>query len=480
MAGVLSSACGLIYDFDATSTGSSSSGSTGGGAMSSGSGGRGPSATSSTGAGGCVDVGQPPVAAHAVDFAHLGKGNVPALSAFPGGSAYVYVGESIPNGPQDMKVRLYESSDVMQYHSLATTGWAVAATSATNLYVAGYASGNTLACAVGNPPAAGRPAHPPHGRLRLPRVGRCRAPTCVPIPSVSGLEIGAIENRIGVLAWHSHNTTWAPCPTVPGDALIVATFAADLSCLRDWVLPPPSIDLRLAQGIGVSGDGLIRVAGTFGSGTQTLFGKPLGASGPSDGFVARLDPHDTATSITQLRSARGMKANALVATQHGAIVVGAYEGTPEFDDACSLPEPSTGKTNALIFALSDDTDSPVVEWSRGFGNDDDVEATAVAIDDQENVLVLGTFQGKLNVDGRELDGAGAPAYFVLKLDSSGRAVWASAITSTEAFTLSAIGTRTTTDSVFIGGQADGLVKVDGTAVSSPAGLPRAVLFRLDP
>jgi hypothetical protein len=62
-------------------------------------------------------------------------------------------------------------------------------------------------------------------------------------------------------------------------------------------------------------------------------------------------------------------------------------------------------------------------WSKSFGDADQQDATAVAVDSAGDVLVTGEFFGTVNFGGGPLTSAGDYDLFLVKFDASGGHVW---------------------------------------------------------
>jgi hypothetical protein len=64
-----------------------------------------------------------------------------------------------------------------------------------------------------------------------------------------------------------------------------------------------------------------------------------------------------------------------------------------------------------------------VVWSKRFGDSADQQASAVAVDSPGNVVVAGAFNGSIDFGGGAIQSAGAQDIFVAKLSPSGSHAW---------------------------------------------------------
>jgi hypothetical protein len=64
-------------------------------------------------------------------------------------------------------------------------------------------------------------------------------------------------------------------------------------------------------------------------------------------------------------------------------------------------------------------------WSRGFGDWDFQQSADLTVDDADNVLVTGAFEGAVDFGGGPLVSAGFWDIFVAKLDPGGGHLWSS-------------------------------------------------------
>ena len=99
------------------------------------------------------------------------------------------------------------------------------------------------------------------------------------------------------------------------------------------------------------------------------------------------------------------------------IAVGYYEGTANFGSGGLL---SAGAAD--IYVAKYDANG-VHQWSQRFGDTLCDESYGVAVDDSNNVIVVGHFEGNVNFGGGNLASLGDYDIFVVKFDANGAYQW---------------------------------------------------------
>lgn len=116
-------------------------------------------------------------------------------------------------------------------------------------------------------------------------------------------------------------------------------------------------------------------------------------------------------------------------------------------------------------------------WSKRFGDDNQQEAQRVAVDADGNVVIIGTFRGTVDFGGGPLVSAGSRDAFVVKLDADGNHVWSKRFGDRD----EQFGRGVATDgqgNVFIAGTAWGTVDFGGGPLKS-AGFDDIFVAKLD-
>jgi hypothetical protein len=109
------------------------------------------------------------------------------------------------------------------------------------------------------------------------------------------------------------------------------------------------------------------------------------------------------------------------------IVIGGFEATVDFGDGLVS---SKGQRDAFVLKLDDGSGGLL--WSRTFGNTFGNEGgTLVAALPAGESLVVGTFEGSLDIAGQSLKSQGYDDVFVMRLTALGDPVWAKGFGSIE-------------------------------------------------
>jgi hypothetical protein len=117
-------------------------------------------------------------------------------------------------------------------------------------------------------------------------------------------------------------------------------------------------------------------------------------------------------------------------------------------------------------------------WSKRYGNASSQAATGIAVDEEGNLLVTGSFQGTIDFGGKVLTSAGSDDIFVAKLSASGGHLWSYSFGGVG----SQGGLRVGVDSfeyVYLAGRFAGTLNLSEGPVTSQ-GLDDVFLAGLDP
>lgn len=268
-----------------------------------------------------------------------------------------------------------------------------------------------------------------------------------------------------------------PMQTAGGPDIFVAKFDADGNHL--WSKQYGDAESQYANEVAIDGDGYLVVAGNFGGSIdfgggpivstgneifltrldpdgEPVWAKNFGAmnSDPSvramaldpggnilltGGFtgdlslggpvmtnldsdsiwVAKLDPAGEYLWSTQYGDSGPQYGEGIVADSQGNIILGAtFTGSIDFGGG---PIQSHGNYDVTITKLKPDGG---YLWSQSFGDLEWDELYGLAIDGNDNVLVTGSFQGTITIDGSSLTASqGAPDIYAAKFDAAGKNLW---------------------------------------------------------
>ncbi|MBP8033011.1 MAG: SBBP repeat-containing protein [Bacteroidia bacterium] len=156
--------------------------------------------------------------------------------------------------------------------------------------------------------------------------------------------------------------------------------------------------------------------------TQTLTSK-----GQADVYVLKLDPNGNFVWVKQLGGSQGDFPKAIDLDASGnSFVSGSYSGTCDFDPSVSTyTVQATGASDIFLSKL--DAAGNFV-WAKSFGSVGTDVSFCVNIDNNDNILIGGLFEGTVDFDlsasTNTLTSYGFQDACILKLDVNGDYVWA--------------------------------------------------------
>ncbi|UQA56011.1 hypothetical protein [Polyangium aurulentum] len=156
----------------------------------------------------------------------------------------------------------------------------------------------------------------------------------------------------------------------------------------------------------------------WGSGSVDFGGGPLVSGAGTSLYLAKLDASGNHVWSKRFGDTGSRTSRKVAMDSAGNVVVVGNMGFSTDFGGGPLPVPGT---TAGFVAKFDTAGNHL--WSKPLGNVGDTHATSVAIDGAGNVLVLGDFQGSINLGGGMLQSAGGQDLFVAKLDAAGKHVW---------------------------------------------------------
>jgi hypothetical protein len=175
------------------------------------------------------------------------------------------------------------------------------------------------------------------------------------------------------------------------------------------------------NGIAADAAGNVLVAGTF-SGSIDFGGGPLvsvgASSGPTDVFVAKLDPSGAHLWSKRAGDPKAQSARAIAVDGAGNVLLtGTFAGTIDFGGGALA---SAGGLDVFVAKLAPDGS---VLWSERFGGPGDEEPFGIAVADGGAVWITGRFGGTIDFGGGPLIAAGGTDIFAAKLDAAGAHLW---------------------------------------------------------
>jgi hypothetical protein len=154
----------------------------------------------------------------------------------------------------------------------------------------------------------------------------------------------------------------------------------------------------------------IYFAGKF-TGTVDFGGGGLG-SGNVDGFVAKLSPSGGFAWAHNIGGADFDAANGVAAHGSTVVVVGSYQTSMILN---GTPVTAAGGDDMFVVELNT---NGVIGWAKAIGGVANDDPNAVAIDNNNNVVVVGRFGGPTNFGGQTLTSVGGEDVFVAKYAGS--------------------------------------------------------------
>lgn len=204
----------------------------------------------------------------------------------------------------------------------------------------------------------------------------------------------------GILFQHSRPAS-APPLTPPTKDEIQDNGAA---WIQQFDFPGALSELHLAP----DSKGNLFVTGAF-KGTLELGTGPLRSTGSADAFVARLDARGRTLWVRQLEAtARRAPEGIAIGSKGQVFVMGHLEEKVGSDKD--------------LFLVGFDPDGKRL-WSRSVGGPGEQVATALVVDHQDNLTLLGSFSSRLNLGEPPLVSAGSNDGFLARLAPDGHPRW---------------------------------------------------------
>lgn len=203
-------------------------------------------------------------------------------------------------------------------------------------------------------------------------------------------------------------------PTLRGDT----TDCADLLDLA-WVKTAGDIDDDNTNGVCVDNDGNIIIVGYF-RGNMTFQTQAVSSTGAADYFVAKLDPDG---NLIWIRTGGGPQDDFAVGVATDANnninILGIYRGTATIgNDEVT----STGGKDIFIAQYTTFGDYNWGQFAGGFNDD---SAGKIAVDNNNNILITGTYNFAIGIGSGSVIAIGGDDFFVAKFNEFGSFIWCS-------------------------------------------------------
>lgn len=195
---------------------------------------------------------------------------------------------------------------------------------------------------------------------------------------------------------------------------------------------------------------------------------------PTDENCDGVAPACTGSDQWHLRfgDAGAQSAGGVAAWNGGAVVCGTFAGTVDFGGGAL----ASGGGNDAFVASYDYLGAH--QWSKRFGDAAAQSASAIAVDGQGNVIVVGDNAGKINPGGGDLTTAGLADVYVAKFDVNGTFLWAKQFGDNKAQNALSVAVDAT-GRIAIAGMYAGKIDFGGGLMTSAGGTDAFVAV-LDP
>jgi hypothetical protein len=224
-----------------------------------------------------------------------------------------------------------------------------------------------------------------------------------------------------------------------------------------------------ANGVAIDSNNNIVVAGTFAN-TVDFGGVSLTSAGSSDIFVTKYDPNGNLLLAKAFGGTAGETCKGVALDSANNIFITGYYGY--YGTAVNFgggPLPLSAGTTGMVedVFVAKLTPSGGYVWANGYGGTGYDSGNGIAVDGSGNAVIVGSFQGSLNLGGSTFASAGGYDIFVAKYAGS---------TGAHQWSVSGGGTGNeqgrsvavdASGNVVVTGEFMGTATIGGTALSSP-------------
>ncbi len=203
----------------------------------------------------------------------------------------------------------------------------------------------------------------------------------------------------------------------------------DASGKLQWARRAGGVGIDGPLGLSVDSSGAIFVGGQF-SGASADFGTFKLSSSRArtyDMFIVKFDPKGTfvrATSVPSTGHILPGEQGLFVDTQGRLYLTGRFSGVARFGTTTF-----TSKGSFDLFVAQYSSAGKIL-WAKAFGSTGEDVGGSIVADAQGNIYVTGYFHGAVSFDKVTLSSKGRHDILVMKLDSTGKVLWAKSTGST--------------------------------------------------
>ena len=215
--------------------------------------------------------------------------------------------------------------------------------------------------------------------------------------------------------------------------LCLALSAWAQSPVHDWSQRFGDSDNEYSEGMAVDPDGNIVLGGRY-QGTINFGGDTLVNQGQDDFFVAKFDPDGNHIWSRSFGGADNEGLVDLAVDMDGNIILtGYYTGESDFGGGI-LPHIPGFLNYDLFLVMLDPSGNHL--WSQGFGDSEDQLAYSLATDNNNDIVLTGTFGGVVDFGAGPIMGQDQFDIFLAKFSQSGTNLWSQSFGGTRGIDVS--------------------------------------------
>ncbi len=212
--------------------------------------------------------------------------------------------------------------------------------------------------------------------------------------------------------------------------IILITLFSNFAFSQSWDWAETFAATQDVFSFGVAADdtqvvavGWVSSSTTFGTGTNSEI--PAGFGG-EDAFIAKYNLDGSLAWVKRIGSAQNDRALSVAIDTKGDIFVsGQFCGTMEIDAITLTSIGSTSGTCVSSYFILKLDSNGTASWAKAVGSvDQGSRATAITLDNQDNVYVTGDVGGIVNIGPSTIGVAGKTAGFLAKYGNFGNEIWA--------------------------------------------------------
>ncbi|MBU4263450.1 MAG: hypothetical protein KKC76_16450 [Proteobacteria bacterium] len=204
-----------------------------------------------------------------------------------------------------------------------------------------------------------------------------------------------------------------------GQDIFLARFSAAGSHL--WSMGFGDSADQVGNSVAIDSAGNIIVIGEL-SGAADFGGGSISSAGGRDIFLVRFGPAGAYHwSMCFGDSADQSSRHVAIDGSNNILITGTFAGAVDFGGGTFF---SNGDQDMFLASFST---FGIHRWSRGFGGKLDQAGQAIAIDDAGDVVVTGSFAGKIDFGGGLLTSSGGQDIFLARFDALGNHLWSMGI-----------------------------------------------------